>query len=435
MVVQFIFPDVGEGIHDGEIVEWLVKEGDSVKEDQNIVKVETDKAVVELPSPTTGIILKIYPKAGETIKVGEVMVDIGDKGEKAPKVKKPKSFSGKSVVGELEEAPEEPVKKKNKIEYSKIKVQVDKHGKVIAVEGAKAHLAKKIVRSGNVQLSSISPPTSKVSAMLGVRKIAKDKGLDLSIIKGSGKDNRILASDLGQSSTSHGDVVIVPLKGLRKTIAENMTKQLNIPTATHMDEFDTQKLYKLREREKKRMSTIKLTYLPFIIKAVTLALKKYPSLNSHLEGENIIVKKYYNIGIAVATEGGLMVPVVKDTDKKSIMDIAKEIEDLAQKARDRTITLEELKGSTFTITNVGSIGGLFAHAIINPGNSAILALGRMYDKPVIFGNKIKTIKVRKTLPISLTFDHRVLDGADAALFANAVKEYLEDPDSLLLDLA
>tara|TARA_Y100000310_G_scaffold345532_1_gene466149 strand:- start:11852 stop:13102 length:1251 start_codon:yes stop_codon:yes gene_type:complete len=416
--MQFKFPDVGEGIQEGEIVEWLVKEGDTVKEDQNIVKVETDKAVVDLPAPASGKILKIYHKQGETVKVGEALVDISTSGEKvtaAPKVET-KKVKGQSVVGELEEAEEE-------------------------CEGGIC----KVPELANMK------PTSKVKAMPAVRKLAKEKGIDLSKVKGSGKDGRILKKDLEtapkiESKPSKiqvtkkydmwGYVDRKPLKGMRKAIAVNMTKQAALPLVTHMDEIDSTRLYKLRTKEKKKVPAgVKLTYLPFIIKAVVLALKKHPILNTSLEGDTIIYKKYFNIGIAVATEDGLIVPVIKGADKKSIIDIAKEIQTLAKKARDRKLDLMDLKGSTFTITNVGSIGGLFSTPIPNPGDAAILALGRMHSKAVVTGNKIKSIRERKSLPISLTFDHRILDGAHAALFVNSIKEYLEDPDFLMLGLA
>jgi pyruvate dehydrogenase E2 component (dihydrolipoamide acetyltransferase) len=440
MVEQFKFPDVGEGITEGEVVEWLVKEGDQVTEDQDIVKIETDKAVVNLPSPATGTILKIYKKQGETIKVGEVLVDIGSSGEKssAPKEEVKETPSEKPKI---EKKPKtKPVAENAGSVVGELEVGTDE---IEAPQEAKS-IAKKI--------------SSKVKALPAVRKLAKELGVDLNTIEGSGENGRILAKDLRsafsqggeQRDTEHlakvapkvvkkydmwGYVDRVPLKGMRKKIKENMEIQARIPTVIHMDEIDVTDLYNLRKREKKKMPEgVNLTFLPFVIKALIIAAKKYPIVFSVLEGEEIIIKKYYNIGIAVATDDGLIVPVLKGTDQKSISQMAKELQDLAQKARERTLDLMDLKGSAFTITNVGSIGGLFATPIINPGESSILGLGRIHDKPVVSGNRIKTIKVRKVLPISLAFDHRVYDGAHAALFVNALKEYLEDPEHLLLEL-
>ncbi len=416
--MKFKFPDVGEGIHEGEIIEWLVKEGDSVEEDQNIVKVETDKAVVELPSPATGTIVKIHFKVGSTVKVGEVLVEIGAPGAKVKKTPK----KGQSVVGELEEAPEEKKDVSNKM------VVTFKDGKVVP----------KTIHKGK----SLSGKTSKVKAMPSVRKYAKEKDIDLSKVQGSGKDGAILMRDLSGTSEKapvkvsekydmYGYVDRVQLKGLRKKISENMAEQAKIPMVAHMDEADITSLWNIRQKEKKKLKDVKLTLLPFITKAVVEALKENPLLNSTLADTEIIQKKYYNIGIAVATEDGLMVPVVKAADKKSIVQIAREMVGLAERARKRTIDIQDLKGGSFTITNVGSIGGLFANPILNLGEAAILALGRAYDKPKVIRGRLK---VRKVLPLSLTFDHRILDGAHAAIFVNKVKEYLEDPDRLLLDL-
>src|SRR3989338_1230187 len=386
MATQFKFPDVGEGIHEGHIVSWLVKEEDLVKEDQVLVKVETDKAVVELPSPAAGKILKIYFKAGDIVKVGQVLVDIGSEGEKIkPQKEIPKVLpkKGQSVVGELEEATEE-----------------------------------------------ISAP--------------KEKNIDLSTIQGSGKQGEIVESDLKKEPSiqkqiqvtkkydMYGYVDRIPLQGLRAQIKINMEKQAAIPIVTHMDEIDVTVLGNIREKEKKKYKDIKLTFLPYIIKAVIGSLKENKLLNASLEQDAIVLKKYYNIGIAVATEEGLIVPVVKGAEKKSLLDIAKEIQKLSEQARQRTLDLMDIKGSTFTITNIGSIGGRFATPMLNIGESAILALGKIYEKPLVINGKIQ---IRKVLPVSIAFDHRILDGAHAALFTNKMKEYLEDPDQLMLELS
>lgn len=405
--MQFKFPDVGEGITEGEIVEWLVKEGDVVKEDQTIVKMETDKAVVDLPSPASGVVLKIYKKEGQTVKVGEALVEIGEKGGRKELVEKQRKSV--SVVGELEEATEE----------------------------------KPLPREARPQKSV----AGKVNALPAVRKLAKEKGIDISTIKGTGKQGIVRIEDIrgmkGEAKAEAPKIIIakkydmwgyidhVPLKGMRKAIKEHMERQASIPMVTHMDEVDVTALWNVREKEKKKVKDIKLTFLPFIIKAVIAGLKEYPLLNASLAEGEIIVKKYYNMGIAVATDDGLIVPVIKGAEKKTILQIAKEIEEVADRAKKRTIDLQDLKGSTFSITNVGSIGGLFATPIINGDEAAILALGRIYEKPVVVNG---AVKVRKILPLSLTFDHRILDGAVTALFTNKVKEYLEDPERLLLEM-
>ncbi|MDP3728909.1 MAG: dihydrolipoamide acetyltransferase family protein [bacterium] len=405
MVTQFKFPDVGEGIHEGHIVSWLVKEGDIVKEDQPLIKVETDKAVVELPSPVTGKILKIYFKAGDIVKVGETLVDIGSEMEKI-KIQKTAPKKGQSVVGELEEATE--VKAAPKENKSKI-------------------------------------ASKEIKSLPSVRKLAKEMSIDLATIKGSGKQGEILESDLKKETSKlsaqiqitkkydmYGYVDRIPLQGLRAQIKINMEKQATIPIVTHMDEIDVTELWNIREKEKKKVKDVKITFLPYIIKAVIASLKENKILNSSLEQDAIVIKKYYNIGIAVATEEGLIVPVIKGAEKKSLIEIAKEIRKLSEQARQRTLDLMDLKGSTFTITNIGSIGGMYATPILNIGEAAVLALGKIYEKPLVVNGKIQ---IRKVLPVSIAFDHRILDGAHAALFTNKLKEFLEDPDELMLELS
>ena len=420
MPYEFKFPDVGEGIAEGEIVKWLVKEGDKVKADQEIVQIETDKAVVDIPSPKAGVILKIHFKEGQTIKVGQTLITLGGKTEEAktpakPVVKPAKAEKkGGAVVGELEEAKD---------------------------EGLVFHTAP---MKGEAQ-------TQKAIASPAVRKLAADLKVDLSKLEGSGESGRILKKDLEKAGKApelvpqqkikvqrkydmYGYVERVPLKGIRKTIADNMIRSLSeTAQVTSMDDIDISKLWRIRNREKKVLEKqgVKLTFLPFIIKAVIAAIKEHPIINSSIEGDEIIIKKYYNIGIAVETDLGLVVPVVKIADSKNMLQIAKEVKGLAEKAKNRTIDLMDLQGSSFTITNYGSIGGTYGTPIINPGEAAILGLGRIFDRVVSVNGKLKNIKV---LPVSLTFDHKILDGAEAGRFMQKMKMFLEDPDHLLLEL-
>lgn len=425
MAFEFKFPDVGEGIQEGHIVKWHVKEGDSVKEDDKLASIETDKAVVEIPSPKAGKILKIYFKEGETIKVGEVLVVIGEKNEtvsrKTERISSDERPRGVAVVGELEEAKDDDVVER----------------KIVKVEHREETIGK------------ISLATPKV------RKLAKEKGVDINSMNGSGPNGRITEDDVLHAIAGakiaipipsevkiehvrkydfYGYVDRVPVVGIRKVIADNVTKSMyTSPHVCHMDEADVTDLWDIREKEKKvaLKKKIKLTFLPFILKAVIEGLKQYPYLNAVMDNNEIILKKYYNIGIAVDTDAGLMVPVIKGADQKNILSIAKEIEDMSEKAKERKLDIQDMKGGTFTITNVGSLGGIFATPIINPGESAILALGRIQDAARVVKGKIV---VRKILPFSISFDHRVTDGADVARFANVLKEHLEDPDELLLEM-
>jgi len=418
MSFEFKFPDIGEGLTEGEIVRWLVKEGDEVKEGQPLVEVETDKALAEIPSPRTGVILKILAKEKEIVKVGRVIVVIGEKGETlAAPPPKPKSVG---VVGELEEAPEE---------------------------------APAVTRAEGVKPTLVSPHAMATPA---VRALAKELGIDIDKVKGTGPEGRVLEKDIRQATEVkeraveekpieapkkvrkydlYGYVDRIPLRGVRRSIAKAMVKsKYTAPHVTTMDEADVTELWKIREKEKKAAEKkgIRLTILPFIIKAVLAGLKEHPYLNATLddEDEEIILKKYYNIGVATDTPEGLMVPVVKNAADKSILQLAEELTQLTEKARNRTIDLADLKGGTFTITNYGALGGIYGTPIINHPEVAILGTGKIKDTPVVRDEKVE---IRKILFIALSFDHRVVDGAEAARFLNTVIARLEDPDLILLE--
>ena len=418
MPFEFKFPDIGEGLTEGEIVRWLVKEGDEIKEGQPLVEVETDKALAEIPSPRTGVILKILAKEKEIVKVGRVIVVIGEKGETlAAPPPKPKSVG---VVGELEEAPEE---------------------------------APAVTRAEGVKPTLVSPHAMATPA---VRALAKELGIDIDKVKGTGPEGRVLEKDIRQATEVkeraveekpieapkkvrkydlYGYVDRIPLRGVRRSIAKAMVKsKYTAPHVTTMDEADVTELWKIREKEKKAAEKkgIRLTILPFIIKAVLAGLKEHPYLNATLddEDEEIILKKYYNIGVAADTPEGLMVPVVKNAADKSILQLAEELTQLTEKARNRTIDLADLKGGTFTITNYGALGGIYGTPIINHPEVAILGTGKIKDTPVVRDEKVE---IRKILFIALSFDHRVVDGAEAARFLNTVIARLEDPDLILLE--
>lgn len=423
MAVEFKFPDVGEGIAEGEIVRWKVREGDTVKEHDVIAEIETDKAVVEIPSPQNGVILKLHHMEGDTVKVGETLVTIGERGERVvPNAEKKKSVS---VVGQLEEAPDEAP------------VQVPTTQSQTTVPTA-AETVKK----------------DEVLVLPAVRKLAKELGVELGSVKGTGNNARITEQDVRDAAHEeprsdekvvsikvtkkydfYGYVERVPFKGLRKSIANNMViSESTAVHVTHFDEADVTDLVAHREKEKLKAQEkgVKLTYTPFIMKAVVEALKNHPYLNASLEEDEIVLKKYYNIGIAVDTGDGLIVPNIKRAEIKSIVDMAKEVQELAEKVKTRKFDLAETKGGTFTITNVGAIGGIFATPITNPPEAAILATGSIREKPLVMNGKVE---VRKTLPLSLSFDHRIVDGAEAARFVNEVKGYLEDIDFFLMEKA
>jgi pyruvate dehydrogenase E2 component (dihydrolipoamide acetyltransferase) len=387
---EFKFPDVGEGIAEGEIVRWLVREGDWIKEDQDLVEMETDKAVITLNSPFSGKVEKLHGREGEIIKVGALLTTLQDE-QTAPAAGAQKEDSG-TVVGSLGE---------------------DKEVEVVR----------------------------PVLATPAVRALAKELGVELGQVTGTGPAGRITKEDVesaavkvagprGAAMDAHGPVEKVPLRGLRRTIARRMAEaSKHVAEVTIWEDADISELERIRAKERERAAAqgVKLTYLPFLIKASIAALKAHPYLNASLDEQagEIVLKKYFNIGIAVDTTDGLIVFVIKEADKKTILDLAREGALLAEKARQRKIDLPELRGSTFTITNYGVVGASYGTPIINHPEVAILGLGKIEDRAVVRQGEIVA---RKIMPLSLAFDHRVIDGVEAGRFLGVIIEHLEKPD-------
>ena len=392
MSFEFKLPDLGEGIAEVELRRWLVAEGERVSEHQALLEVETDKAVVEVPSPRAGFVGRLHRQEGETVKVGETLVTINEEAEQTPQ-RRPSV----GIVGSLPEAEEE-------------------HPTPERAMG--------------------------VFATPQVRKMARERGIDLKNIRGSGPRGCITPEDLDRQAPAAQPQValseteeMLPLRGLRRTIARNvLASQRTTAFVTSMEEADITEIWEMRSREQGEVESrgTHLTFLPFFIKAAQHALREHPLLNATIDdaAEAIVLKKHYHFGIAVDTAEGLMVPVIRDVDKKSIIELAEAIQELGHKARERTIPLEDLRGSSFTITNYGHFGGTFATPIINWPDVAILGFGRIVERPWVHKGQIA---IRKIVPLSLTFDHRATDGADAAQYLGKVLRYLEDPALLFLE--
>ncbi|PSP47319.1 branched-chain alpha-keto acid dehydrogenase subunit E2 [Halobacteriales archaeon QH_6_66_25] len=546
MAFEFELPDVGEGIAEGEIVEWHVSAGDRVEEDQVMADVETDKAVVDLPAPVTGTVLELHAGEGEMVPVGTVVATIEVEGEVPDEEVEETAEPADEAAESAEEA-------------------ADAAGD--ATDGSTPAEAGEAVEAATGDGRVFAPPN--------VRRLARELGVDITAVDGSGPGGRITEGDVrttaesggaddagdapksavtrvsgeegdgtgaaGGGATAGGGAATTatvetadreqtlatpatrnladeldvdldevptdktrdgeayveeadvrafaeareaaeaaepavgeaggaaapesasaaaageretrePYTGIRRTIGQQMEKSaFTAPRAAHYDQADVSALVETRERLKARAEEqgIKLTYMPFIIKAIVAALKEYPELNTELDEdtEEIIYKHYYNIGIAVATDAGLMVPVLKDADKKGMLQIASEVNELASKARERKVSPQEMQGGTFTITNFGVFGGEYALPIINHPETAILGLGSIEQRPVVEEGETTEssrnasdtaastgeVVARHTLPLSVAIDHRVIDGAEAAQFCNTVIEYLENPELLLLE--
>ena len=384
MVYNFKLADIGEGIVEGEVSKWYIKVGDVVKENQPLVEIITEKVTVELPSPADGTIMKIGPDAGKIVKVGEVIVVIDDGKEED------------DVRG-----------------VSKEEAKVDK---------------KEVIKE---EIKS-----KKVIATPAVKRLAKEMGIDITKVVATGEDGKITEKDVKLYSKLEvqSNEERIAFRGTRKTIAERLAKSSDrVVQAWIMEEIDMTEVTELKNKLKESSSDdIKLTYMPFFVKAVIRSLKSSPRINASLdeETEDIVIKKDYNIGIATDTEQGLIVPVIKKAQDKDIKEIAKEIEELSIEAKSGKLGLEDTQGGTFTITNIGAIGGISSIPIVNYPEVAILAINKIMKKVVHWEGKIV---VRDRVYLSLSFDHRVLDGADVARFLNSIRKCLENPESLMKD--
>ena len=532
MAFEFKLHDIGEGITEGEIVKWFVKPGDEVKEDDVLVEIQNDKSVVELPSPVSGKVLEIKVQEGEVAVVGDVLITFDAPGyegatEEAPKeatapaAEAPASGGvslfefklhdiGEGITeGEIvkwfvkpgDEVKEDDVLVEIQNDKSVVELPSPVSGKVLEIkveEGQVAVVGDTLITfdapgyadkteapaapAEEADATPAAPPAApatqtadvdpnrKVIAMPSVRKYAREKGVDIRLVAGSGKNGRILKSDIdafvsgGQAKAeteapkaqetkqetkaeaTAPKAAAVPageypetrekMSGIRRAIAKKMVEsKTTAPHVTLMDEVDVTKLWEHRKKYKQVAldKGVKLSFLPYVVKALVSALREYPALNQSLDEETqeIIQKHYYNIGIAADTDKGLMVPVIKNADKKSMFTIAGEINELAGKAREGKLSAEEMRGGSATITNIGSVGGQWFTPVLNYPEVAILGVGRIQEKPIVKDGEIVAAPM---LALSLSFDHRLIDGATGQSALNHIKRLLNDPELLLLEV-
>ena len=430
MAFEFRLPDIGEGVAEGEVVRWFVQEGDSIAEDAPLVSVLTDKANVEIPSPRAGKVVKLHAQVGEKVKVGGLLVTIEPTGGSA------------------------------------------------APPPAPAHAAPSAAPPSSAARpaaapSAPAPPSAgvPVAASPYVRRLAAERGIDLASVRGSGPGGRVTEEDLGAAGSAPAsgparaalpppsaptpplvappgpagpapalaDVAErIPIRGLRRVISEHMTEATHRAAHfTYVEEVDVTELVRLRERMAKHVEKqgVKLSYLPFIVKGVVAGLKAHPRLNSTMDDarNELVVRSAYHIGVAMAAPDGLLVPVVRQADKKSLAQLAREIQDLADRGRAGKLERSELSGSTFTISSLGALGGVLATPILNYPEVAILGVHKIQRRPVYRADG--TIGPAELMNLSVSLDHRVLDGIVAAQFIAVVKSYLEDPHQLFAELA
>ena len=505
--------ELGEGIESGDVLQVLVKEGDQIEKDQGIIELETDKATVEVPSTHAGRIAKVHVSAGDTVPVGATLITLesadqpkGDEKKPAPKEKaeKPKAKEAKSEektenAGKAEKAEKKGASKKKeapkkeKVEQQAAREEEPEEESATADEESKSAPAARhesqrpaAPKGSPPAKSSVAKPAGaqrsadgdrdggeSVAASPAVRRFAREVGVDLSHVSGSGPGGRISRDDvleavrqsnqgarraagggttaataatsspsLTPSTTPPGEaaedawgpVRLDRMSKIRRTIAAKMHESwTNIPRVTNVDDADVTELEKFRQSSKADYAErgIKLTSLPFVIKAVAMSLKAHPTLNASLDSdrEQIVYKEYVNIGIAVDTERGLIVPSLRNADRLSIPEVAHSLAEISENVRQNKYSIDDLRGSTFTISNMGAIGGTYSTPIINPPEVAILLVGRSRKLPVVVGDQVA---IRLMMPLSLSYDHRLVDGAAAARFLNEVISYLKAPSRLLL---
>jgi pyruvate dehydrogenase E2 component (dihydrolipoamide acetyltransferase) len=512
---EFKLPDVGEGVAEGELVTWHVSPGDTVEEDQVVAEVETDKALVDVPSPYNGTVKELLAEEGEMVPVGDVIItfEVGDEADEGGAETEPEpaeELSSEEAADETEAAAESEAESPAGRVFAPPSVR--KLARKLGVDlesvdgtGPSGRITESDVRSaaesdettngetggprsvsfsgknavskrgdaggsGDSQAAAVEAASREQTlAAPATRKLAEDEGVDIDAVPATEQRDgeafvtpeavREYAEAQRAAQQADADAVSaaaetestgaetsespagglsgerVPYRGVRKAIGDQMERsKYTAPHVTHHDEVDVTELVELREEYKELAADqdVKLTYMPFVTKAVVAALKEFPYMNSQLDEDNeeIVLRDEYNVGVATATDVGLMVPVVDDADTKGLLDLAREINEKVEKARERKISPDEMKGGTFTITNVGGIGGEYATPIVNYPEVGILALGAIKEKPRVVDGDIVP---RHVLTLSLSFDHRIVDGAIGARFTNKVKEYLANPKLLLLE--
>lgn len=421
MAFDFYMPDIGEGVVEGEIVGWKVKEGDRVNLDQPLVEVMTDKATVELPSPRAGVVTKIYFKDGDIAPVGKILISIQEDGAASAAAPAPRPHG---------------------------------HGEPAR---ATAVAPSPVRAAGTTAIEVVEVSRERTLATPATRRLARELGVELGRVPATGPHGRVTTADVQGFSAAPAQTALVrapaqpisipknqlgyaeervPLRGMRKKIAEAMSRSKNTAAHfTYVEEIDMTELVAVRERARARAAErgVKLTYLPFIVKAIVSGLKKWPMLNASLDEvtQEIVLKKYYHVGIAAQGPSGLVVTNVRDADLRSIFDLAREIDRLAQAVQSNTATRDDLTGTTFTVSSLGKLGGVLATPIINFPEVAIVGIHKIEEKPAVRGGQIV---IRQLMNLSISVDHRLADGYDAAMFLQDVKALLEDPTTMFMEM-
>ncbi|MDA9995730.1 2-oxoglutarate dehydrogenase complex dihydrolipoyllysine-residue succinyltransferase [Candidatus Pelagibacter sp.] len=434
---KILVPVLGESITEATVAKWLKKEGDTVEADEAIVELETDKVNLEVPSPIDGVLSEINSKDGETVEVGALLGSISQNEVQSAEKKiitKIKPRKAENNVINLE------VKK----EIPKVFKELEEEDPLILTNEVKEE-APLILKSENNEDKPESSNKNKEILSPSVRKIVVENKIDLEKVRGSGKEGRILKGDLismmgenpqpSERKIKYGQEERIKMSRLRQTIAKRLKQaQENAALLTTFNEVDMTGIMEMRKENQEDFQSrygIKLGFMSFFVKACVAALKMYPSVNAEIDGDEIIYKNYYNMSFAVGTEKGLVVPVLRDADQLSFADIEKNIKTISEKARDGKITIEDLQGGTFTISNGGVYGSMLSTPILNLPQSGVLGMHNIVERPMVVDGEIK---IRPIMYLALSYDHRIIDGKESVSFLKMVKENLEDPRRLFLNI-
>ncbi len=425
MIEKIVVPVLGESITEATVSKWLKKEGDNVEVDEPIVELETDKVNLEVPSPISGVLTEISSKDGSVVEVGALLGSVSENGSGSPKdriIEKIKPTKKKENVIVLEEKKKEPI-----IDEEKPQEQP-----LVLTDEVKEE--NELEKQGEQE--TLSP---------AVRKIVAENNIDINSVKGSGKDGRVLKGDLinlmgvnpppSERKIKYGQEERIKMTRLRQTIAKRLKQaQENAALLTTFNEVDMSNVMNMRKDNQEDFQNrygIKLGFMSFFVKACVVALKNFPAVNAEIEGDTIVYKNYYNISFAVGTDKGLVVPVLKNADELSFADIEKNIKEISEKAKDGKLTIEDLQGGTFTISNGGVYGSMLSTPILNLPQSGVLGMHNIVDRPVVVNGEIK---IRPIMYLALSYDHRIIDGKESVSFLKMVKENLEEPRRLFLDI-
>ena len=433
MEEKILVPVLGESITEATVSKWLKKEGDNVDADEPLVELETDKVNLEVPSPVSGVLKKINSKDGTTVEVGALLglvVESTDPLEKIEKIQKIKPTTKKDNVIELDREKEK--KEEPKI-FDKVSNEIEEKEKPLV-------LTKEIEED-----KPLGDDNKNQNLSPAVRKMVAENNIDINSIEGSGKDGRVLKGDLinlmgvnppaSDRKLKYGQEERIKMTRLRQTIAKRLKQaQDNAALLTTFNEVDMTNIMEMRKENQEDFQNrygVKLGFMSFFVKSCVVALKNFPAVNAEIEGDEIIYKNYYNISFAVGTDKGLVVPVLKNADELSFADIEKNIKQISEKARDGKLTIEDLQGGTFTISNGGVYGSMLSTPILNLPQSGVLGMHNIVERPVVINGEIK---IRPIMYLALSYDHRIIDGKDSVSFLKMIKENLEDPRRLFLGI-